>query len=93
MKRSRINQVIKDMEQLIKEHGFEMPPFAAWTAKEWQSIEMCIRDRLKPILVSLLMLDFVWTLQQFALIWMTTGGGPINATETISTYILSLIHI
>lgn len=43
--------------------------------------------QLKPILVSLLMLDFVWTLQQFALIWMTTGGGPINATETISTYI------
>lgn len=43
--------------------------------------------QLKPILVSLLMLDFVWTLQQFALIWMTTGGGPVNATETISTYI------
>ena len=32
--------------------------------------------QLKPILVSLLMLDFVWTLQQFAMIWMTTGGGP-----------------
>lgn len=43
--------------------------------------------QLKPILISLLMLDFVWTIQQFALIWMTTGGGPINATETISTYI------
>ncbi len=43
--------------------------------------------QLKPILVSLLMLDFVWTLQQFALIWMTTGGGSVNATETISTYI------
>lgn len=43
--------------------------------------------QLKPILISLIMLDFVWTLQQFALIWMTTGGGPVNATETISTYI------
>lgn len=42
---------------------------------------------LKPILISLIMLDFVWTLQQFALIWMTTGGGPVNATETVSTYI------
>ncbi|PWJ47170.1 D-lyxose/D-mannose family sugar isomerase [Faecalicatena contorta] len=38
MKRSRINQVIKDMETLIKEHGFEMPPFARWTAEEWNSI-------------------------------------------------------
>ena len=43
--------------------------------------------QLKPILISLLMLDFVWTLQQFALIWMTTGGGPVNATETVSTSI------
>jgi multiple sugar transport system permease protein len=43
--------------------------------------------QLKPILVSLIMLDFVWTIQQFALIWMTTAGGPINATNTLSTYI------
>ena len=43
--------------------------------------------QLKPILISLLMLDFIWTFQQFALIWTTTGGGPINATEMMSTYI------
>lgn len=43
--------------------------------------------QMSPILISLIMLDFVWTLQQFALIWMTTGGGPINATEMLSTYI------
>lgn len=43
--------------------------------------------QLKSILISLITLDFVWTIQQFALIWMTTGGGPINATETLSTYI------
>ena len=43
--------------------------------------------QLRPILISLIMLDFVWTLQQFALIWMTTGGGPVNATETVSTWI------
>jgi multiple sugar transport system permease protein len=36
------------------------------------------------------MLDFVWTIQQFALIWMTTGGGPINATEMVSTFIYKL---
>lgn len=43
--------------------------------------------QLKPILVSLLMLDFVWTLQQFAMIWMTTGGGPVNSSETIGIII------
>lgn len=46
--------------------------------------------QLQPILLSLIMLDFVWTLQQFALIWMTTGGGPINATEMLSTLIYKL---
>jgi D-lyxose ketol-isomerase len=38
MKRSRINEVIKDMEKLIKEHGFEIPPFAKWTPEDWQNI-------------------------------------------------------
>ena len=35
----------------------------------------------------MIMLDFVWTIQQFALIWMTTGGGPVKATTTVSVYI------
>ncbi len=36
MKRSEINKVVKDMDALIKEHRFELPPFAAWTPEEWQ---------------------------------------------------------
>jgi multiple sugar transport system permease protein len=36
------------------------------------------------------MLDFIWTMQQFALIWMTTGGGPIHVTEMLSTYTYKL---
>ncbi len=42
--------------------------------------------QLMPIIVSLAMLDFIWTIQQFTLIWMTTGGGPIRATEMLSTF-------
>jgi len=38
LKRSRINQVIKDMEALIREYRFEIPPFAKLTAEDWQSI-------------------------------------------------------
>lgn len=37
MKRSEINKIIKDMEALINEHGFCLPPFANWTAEDWQS--------------------------------------------------------
>ena len=42
--------------------------------------------QLRPVLVSMGVLDLIWTSQQFALIWMTTGGGPLNATEMLSTY-------
>ena len=35
MKRSEINAVIRDMEKLIREHGFELPPFCCWSPEEW----------------------------------------------------------
>lgn len=37
MKRSEINKAIRDMEHLVTEHGFELPPFCRWTAEEWKS--------------------------------------------------------
>jgi len=43
--------------------------------------------QLRPILISLIMLGFVWTTHQFALIWMTTGGGPVNATHVLSIHV------
>jgi multiple sugar transport system permease protein len=46
--------------------------------------------QLRPIIISMALLDFIWTSQQFALIWMTTGGGPIIATEMLSTYTYKL---
>ena len=46
--------------------------------------------QLKPIIISMALLDFIWTTQQFALIWMTTGGGPINRTEMLSTFTYKL---
>jgi len=42
--------------------------------------------QLKPIIVAMVVLDILWTTQQFALIWMTTGGGPLDRTEMLSTY-------
>ena len=42
--------------------------------------------QLKPIIIAMAVLDILWTTQQFALIWLTTGGGPIDVTEMLSTY-------
>ncbi|MCH5267342.1 MAG: D-lyxose/D-mannose family sugar isomerase [Lachnospiraceae bacterium] len=37
MKRSEINQAIRQMEALAAEHGFELPPFCKWTPEDWKS--------------------------------------------------------
>ena len=36
MKRSRINNIVRDMEELARAHGFALPPFAYWTAEDWK---------------------------------------------------------
>lgn len=36
MKRSEINRIIRDMEQLAAENGFHLPPFCSWTKEEWE---------------------------------------------------------
>lgn len=36
MTRSRINQVIRDMEALIEERRFALPGFARWTVEDWE---------------------------------------------------------
>ncbi|MGW0502871.1 carbohydrate ABC transporter permease [Micromonospora sp. NPDC003241] len=42
--------------------------------------------QLRPVIISMAVLDLIWTSHQFALIWMTTGGGPLNTTEMLSTF-------
>lgn len=37
MKRSEINKAIRNMERLIKENGFSLPPFCNWTPEEWKT--------------------------------------------------------
>jgi multiple sugar transport system permease protein len=42
--------------------------------------------QLKPIIISMSVLDIIWTSQQFAMVWMTTGGGPITSTQMVGIY-------
>jgi multiple sugar transport system permease protein len=46
--------------------------------------------QLRPVIISMAVLDLIWTSHQFALIWMTTGGGPLNSTEMLSTFTYKL---
>jgi len=37
LKRSQINEAIRNMEKLANEHGFVLPPFCNWSAQDWHT--------------------------------------------------------
>jgi D-lyxose ketol-isomerase len=37
MKRSRINQIMAEADEMIRRHGFVLPPFARWTPDEFRA--------------------------------------------------------
>jgi multiple sugar transport system permease protein len=59
-------------------------------ANAWERLRHITIPQLMPIMISIALLDFIWTMQVFPLVWMTTGGGPIHATEMLSTYTYKL---
>jgi multiple sugar transport system permease protein len=59
-------------------------------ANGFQKLVFVTIPQLVPIMISIALLDFIWTMQVFPLVWMTTGGGPIYATEVLSTYTYKL---
>jgi multiple sugar transport system permease protein len=59
-------------------------------ANAWEKLRNVTIPQLMPIMISIALLDFIWTMQVFPLVWMTTGGGPIHATEMLSTYTYKL---
>lgn len=43
--------------------------------------------QLKSILLTVTVLEIIWNFRSFDLVFLMTGGGPMNATEILSTYI------
>ncbi|MBL8670271.1 MAG: sugar ABC transporter permease [Alphaproteobacteria bacterium] len=42
---------------------------------------------VKPTILNLIVLSFIGKMKIFDLVWITTKGGPLWATETVSTYL------
>ncbi len=51
--------------------------------KQFTSITL---PMLKPTIQSLLILGFIYTFKVFDLVYVMTSGGPVNATQMMSTY-------
>jgi len=55
-------------------------------ANKLQTLFQITIPMIKPAIMSVLTLGFVYTFKVFDLVWVMTKGGPINSTELVSTY-------
>lgn len=53
----------------------------------WAKLVHIITPMLWPTLLNLTVLSFIGKMMMFDLVWIMTGGGPLWATETVSTYV------
>jgi multiple sugar transport system permease protein len=58
-------------------------------ASAWQRFALITLPFLAPTIAITVLLRTVWIANFADLIWVMTGGGPANATQTLSTYIFS----
>lgn len=57
-------------------------------ATRWQSIRNITLPLLGPTIRVSVFLSMIGALQLFDLIWVTTKGGPVNASNTMATYMI-----
>jgi len=62
-------------------------------ANGWQKIIHLTLPLLRPTILAVLMLGFIYTLRVFDLIWIITKGGPGDATEVLPTFAYRLSFI
>jgi len=53
----------------------------------WGKLVYVIVPLTKGTLLNLLVLSFIGKMKIFDLVWITTKGGPLWSTETVSTYV------
>jgi multiple sugar transport system permease protein len=54
-------------------------------ANSFQKLIHITLPLLRPVLLVVLMLGFIYTFKVFDIVFVMTGGGPINSTEVLST--------
>ena len=55
-----------------------------------QQLRNVTLPQLRPIIIGIGLLDVIWTTQQFTMVWITTGGGPLGSTQVLGTYIYTM---
>jgi arabinogalactan oligomer/maltooligosaccharide transport system permease protein len=55
-------------------------------ASSWQTFRYITLPLLRPIAFLVTLLDVIWTFNVFAVIYLITGGGPFNRSQTLITF-------
>jgi multiple sugar transport system permease protein len=55
-------------------------------AGEWGKFFFIAVPSIRPVIASVCLLDAIWSFRLFDLVYLTTGGGPLNATHVLATY-------
>jgi multiple sugar transport system permease protein len=53
-------------------------------ASAWRQFRHVTLPSIRPSIALLAVLAFIYSMQQFTLIWLITGGGPVDATLTLA---------
>ncbi len=59
-------------------------------ANKWQRFWHVTFPLLRPAIMAVLMLGFIYTFKAFDLMFIMTSGGPLNATDVLGTYAYNL---
>jgi multiple sugar transport system permease protein len=59
-------------------------------ASKWEQFRRITIPNIKPVIASVGLLDAIWNVRLFDLVFLTTGGGPLNATHVMATYTYQL---
>jgi len=56
-------------------------------ATPWMILKDMILPLLRPILAVATLVNVIYIFNSFPIVWVMTGGGPVNSTDTVVTYL------
>ncbi len=59
-------------------------------ASGWQSFRFVTLPLMRPVALSVLLLGIIYTFKVFDLVYVMTGGGPVDATTVLPIYVFNL---
>ncbi|MBF6593921.1 MAG: sugar ABC transporter permease [Thermaceae bacterium] len=60
-------------------------------ASGWQKYRFVTLPMLRPALLSIVVLGLIYTFKVFDLVFIVTGGGPLNASDVVSTLAYKMV--